>query len=93
MCLYMANLQQLKVNVIGIQNPEHLHVLRLLAISIRESPSSSLQIRYLSDSLTESVGDAVDHISEHVVDQPSHVQFLLPTYYAIGLWSYCKRKP
>ncbi|OJJ66180.1 hypothetical protein ASPBRDRAFT_138743, partial [Aspergillus brasiliensis CBS 101740] len=92
MCLYMANLQQLKMNVIGIQNPEHLNLLRSLAITNTENSSSSLEIGHLSDSLLESVGDAVDHISGHVVDQPSHVQSLLPIYYAIGLWSYCEGK-
>lgn len=92
MCLYTANLQP-KVNVIEIQNPEHLNQLRSLAIQSRQNSSSSLEIGYLSDSVSESVGDAVDHISWHVENQPSHVQSLLPIYYAIGLWSYCEGKP
>lgn len=91
MCMYTANLQP-KVNVIGIRNPEHLNELRSLAIHSGQNSSSSLEIVYLSDSVSEAVGDAVDHIIGHVEDQPSHMQYLLLIYYAIGLWSYSEGK-
>lgn len=84
MCMYTANLQQ-KVNVIGIRNPEHLNELRSLAIHSGQNCASSLEIGYLSDSVSEAVGDAVDHITGHVEDQPSHMQYLFPIYYVIGL--------
>ncbi|RDH26226.1 hypothetical protein BDQ94DRAFT_164659 [Aspergillus welwitschiae] len=91
--IFSACTSPTSVNVIGIRNPEHLNELRSLAIHSGQNSSSSLEIVYLSDRLSEAVSDAVDHITGHVEDQPSHMQYLLPIYYVIGLQSYCEGKP
>ncbi|RDH26253.1 hypothetical protein BDQ94DRAFT_164635 [Aspergillus welwitschiae] len=92
-CTSPTSVQELslpKIRICGIRNPEHLNELRSLAIHSGQNSSSSLDLGYLSDSVSEAVGDVVDHISGHVEDQPitsDSNQPVLKGYDHISHWS------
>jgi hypothetical protein len=78
------------VDLSGFPKGEQLSLCRSLNIPSTDTLSRSLKIGSLINTILGSAEDAMDCINNHMHELTNHLKSLLPNYYVVGLWSYCK---
>jgi hypothetical protein len=78
------------VDLSGFPKGEQLSLRRSLNIPSTDALSGSLKTGSLVNIVSGSAKDAMDSVGDHVDQLTNRLKSLLPDYYTVGLWGYCK---